>query len=365
VELKVTEDELWARFDKALSAPNKELLWQWLKQDQCVTDVCSGRSEWNEFKDAALRLANRQRETLRWGDSMSRSREVPDVHVPLTDLEQEHAAALRPYLAKRAALLPDVRGFRKEKLGGEILNPDQIIAFLRKELSYLPAQQYAVVQPSLKQILSHSGGISAEELKDLVAGWEQWSGETRTEHWLDESRRAIELRFVAVPRRPSQQSVPGLMYFVRDHTGRTLEDISRSLVTRYPWALKDAAWFVLTDEPPKVECLKIQDDKARGRYMFTFASWVSEKTVRFAYHRVQPKDNRPLSTKGLAAFRFVDEYTEPGRTPKWAELTRRWNEQHPEDKFRDRSALRQAYERARERLAYPWKDKLEYQPTKA
>jgi hypothetical protein len=66
------------------------------------------------------------------------------------------------------------------------------------------------------------------------------------------------------------------------------------------------------------------------------------------------RDNRPLSTKGLTVFRFVDKHTEPGQTPKWAKLTKRWNQQHPDDKFTDRSGLRRAYKRAEERLASPW-----------
>ena len=53
-------------------------------------------------------------------------------------------------------------------------------------------------------------------------------------------------------------------------------------------------------------------------------------------------------------FRFVTEYTEPGKKPKWAELTRRWNELYTNQKFVDRSALRRAYKRAERRLAAPW-----------
>ena len=99
----------------------------------------------------------------------------------------------------------------------------------------------------------------------------------------------------------------------------------------------------------------------RALYTLTFAAWISEKTIRLAYRSVQQRYNRPLGNKGLAAFRFVDEHTEPVQTPKWANLTRLWNEQHPEDKFIDRSALRQAYERAKERLASPWENnKSEY-----
>jgi hypothetical protein len=361
----VTGNELRARFDREISAPNAELLWAWLEQDRYVADVCSGKSGWKEFEDAALRLANRQRETLRWGDSTSRSREVSDVHVPLTHLELEHAAALRPYLARRASLLSEVRDFREAKLGGENLKPDQVLDFLRKELRRLPAEEYTEVQQALRQVPSNVDGEKVEELKALLAGWEKQSHETQSRRWLDDPRKALESGFAAVTLGSSRQFLPGLMYLIQDPTGRTLEDVSRWLVARYPWSLKDAAWFVLTDESPKIECLKIQDDRARGRYVLTFAPWISEKTVRLTYHRVQPRDNRPLSTKGLAAFRFVDEHTEPGRTPKWAELNRRWNEQHTDDRFTDRSALRQAYERARERLASAWENKVEHRPTKA
>jgi hypothetical protein len=90
--------------------------------------------------------------------------------------------------------------------------------------------------------------------------------------------------------------------------------------------------------------------------------WVSERTVRYAYRSIQHSDNRPLGNKSLSAFRFVDKHTEPGRTPKWAELVDQWNRKHPEegDKFTDRSALRKAYKRAEKRLASPWMDQQQH-----
>ncbi len=51
---------------------------------------------------------------------------------------------------------------------------------------------------------------------------------------------------------------------------------------------------------------------------------------------------------------FVNNHTKVGQTPKWAELTKRWNKLYPEQDFKDRSALRRAYMRAEERLAWPW-----------
>jgi hypothetical protein len=90
--------------------------------------------------------------------------------------------------------------------------------------------------------------------------------------------------------------------------------------------------------------------------MLVFAPRISEKAVRRAYHSLQVGDNRPLASTGLAAFRFVQEYTEPGQTPTWAELTECWNEQHPlkNDRCLDWSAMRRACKRGEERLASPW-----------
>jgi hypothetical protein len=101
------------------------------------------------------------------------------------------------------------------------------------------------------------------------------------------------------------------MYLIRDEAGRSLEERSRWPVSLYPWPLREAAWFVLTGEPPKVEPLKFQYDPAKGTYRLTFARWISERTIRVAYRSIQRGDNRPLSSKGLSASRFVDEHTEP------------------------------------------------------
>jgi hypothetical protein len=153
---------------------------------------------------------------------------------------------------------------------------------------------------------------------------------------------------------PADSHRDGLMHLISDKDGQTLEDLSRWLLTLYPWPLRDAAWFVLTDESPEVEPLKVQRNADSGAVRLTFEPWISEDTIRRAYRSLQLGDNRPLEEKSLALFRFVTEYTEPGKKPKWAELTRRWNELYTNHKFIDRSALRRAYKRAERRLGAPW-----------
>lgn len=170
------------------------------------------------------------------------------------------------------------------------------------------------------------------------------------------ARRKSKYKSMTVDYTPSGPFVHGLMHLIRDETGHSLENLGRSLASRYPWPLRDAAWFVITGEAPEVEALDVMSNPANGTYSITLAPWISEETLRRTYRSLHENDNRPLGRKILAAFRFVDERTEPGRTPRWAQLSREWNARNrgPGETFWDGSALKRTYERAETRLASPW-----------
>ena len=67
--------------------------------------------------------------------------------------------------------------------------------------------------------------------------------------------------------------------------------------------------------------------------------------------------------KSLAVLRFVDEHTASGDKPHWTNLTRLWNEQHPEMTYVPRSrGFRKSYDNAKrfiERVASHWTQKAE------
>lgn len=351
----VTVEKLKARYDKEVSAPDKKLLWQWLEIDHFVSEVLKGILSWEDFMDEARRTADRQREMLRRAKPSGRSGNPRNVSFELTSLEAEHAAVLIPYLAKRAALLPEVRDFRQEKLGGGTLKPEEVVTFLLGELD-----QYGFLeeQPSLKWELEQDcfnlRTYEAEDLKDFVGGCANRSRVSRNRYEYEAFSNALESNFSWLADPPAEPYHHGAMHLIPYGTGQTLEDLGRWLIGHYPWPLRDAAWFALTGEPPEIEPIRISGRESDGMYNIAFAPWISEKTIRLAYRSVQVGDNRPLGSKSLNAFRFVDEQTELGQIPKWTELTAQWNEQHPNDKFTDRSALRRAYKRAERRLASTW-----------
>jgi hypothetical protein len=350
----MTEAELKACFDKEVSAPDKRLVWEWLKDEHYVSEVCSGLAEWEEFRDRAVELAARQRETLGRANPPGRTQKLPFAEVFLTDAERKQVRALKGYLAKRAARLPEVWSFRQEKLDGLTLEPEQIVSFLRSEMEDFSFKERSDLDFALELVPSYFDGDEQEELMDLVGGYLYRSRESEQSYRTENVRRAIELESMAMACIPFDPLLYGVMHLIHDKSGRTLEGVARLLTSRYPWTLRDTAWFVLTDEPPDCEPLQIRYDDTRGMYSLTFAPWISEKTIRNAYHSLFDADSRGLSDKRLSVFCFVDEHTEPGQTPKWSELMDLWNKQNPENRFRHRSALRRAYKRVEERLASPW-----------
>lgn len=90
----------------------------------------------------------------------------------------------------------------------------------------------------------------------------------------------------------------------------------------------------------------------------TAAPWVSAKEVERAYRDVQRKvigkDNRPLSPRSIAVFRFVEEvYRSAGEAGKlsWRKLLALYNEKYPEEhelhfKDTDPRNFQRTYERA-------------------
>jgi hypothetical protein len=334
----MNEVELRRRFDKEVSAPNKELLWKWLKEDHYVSEVCSGVSGWEEFKAEAGRLANRQWQMFGRVKPPGRAAQ-PIVDVDLDDYEKECAEVASLYLAKKASSLPEVRRFRQERLGGRVLTTEEAKEFLkREELSDLSG-----LDPREEDsYISWVNDMSAEELADLVTP--------------EVSKRIYSVQDEIFP--DSYQSPPVIVVGSRDRLD--YGGLIQYPTAIFPWAPDRAGWFLLTGERPEVVPLRFSYHRSRQVFTLNYAPWISEKTVRKAYRKgqkvVQGGDNRRMKERILAVVRFVAEHTDDeGNRLSWSQLTDLWNEQHPgEWRFKDRFGLRKAYLRAEEELAGAW-----------
>ena len=335
----MNEVTLRRKFDKEVSAPDKELLWKWLKEDRYVSEVCRGISGWREFKDEADRLAKRQ-----W--QMSGRVKPPGraartiVDVDLDSYENECAETVSLYLAKKAASLPEVRRFRQERLGGKLLTTEETEEFLREELK---------------------GDVPDDRpLSELEEMWIAYLSHMDLEELLEFIQPVVSPADASSPDLLFPYESPGMLVMTREKRekiAKNFRDLCLYVVAIFPWNLDEAALFLLTEECPEVVPLQLSYHRRRRVFTLNFAPWISEKTFRKAYRKcqkvVQGGDNRRMKERTLAVMRFVTEHTddEGKRLLSWSQLTDLWNKEHPgEWDFKGRSGLRRAYLRAAEEL---------------
>jgi hypothetical protein len=340
----MNEVALRRKFDKEVGAPDKELLWKWLKEDRYVSEVCRGISGWREFKGEADRLAKRQWQVSGRLKPPGRAARTI-VEVDLDYYEKECAQTASLYLAKKAASLPAVRRFRQERLGGKLLTTEEAEEFLREELK-----------------------VDVPDDRPLSELDEMWNG------YLSHVDLEELLEFFQPAVSPADASSPDLLFPYessdsmlvmtrekRKNIAENYRDLCLYLGAIFPWNLDEAALFLLTGECPEVVPLQLSYHRRRRVFTLNFAPWISEKTFRKAYRKcqkvIQGGDNRRIKERTLAVMRFVTKHTDDeGNRPSWSQLTDLWNEQHPgEWSFKGRSGLRKAYLRAEKELAKPWR----------
>jgi hypothetical protein len=333
----MNEVELRRKFDKEVGAPNKELLWKWLKEDHYVSEVCSGVSGWKEFKDGADRLAKRQWQISGRVKPPGRAARTT-VDVDVDAYEKECAETVSLYLAKKAASLPEVRRFRQERLGGKLLTTEEADEFLRAEYLRGVPDDLRSLNEYEQDFIAQLGGMGLEEILEFVVP-------------IDRAPRGLQDQLFPY------EGPDGFMLSRKNQITEKFSEFCLYLTDVFPWHPFDAARFLLFGEHPEVVPLKLSYTRGRGIFTLNFAPWISEKTFRKAYRKcqkvVQGGDNRRMGEKTLAVMRFVTEHTDDeGRRPPWSQLTDLWNKKHPgEWRFKDRFSMRKAYLRAENELA--------------
>jgi len=156
----------------------------------------------------------------------------------------------------------------------------------------------------------------------------------------------------SIPDLLSPHEYQGALRVSRKKIAENYGDLCLYLVAMFPWALDQAARFILTGERPKVVPLELTHQRRRRVFTLNFAPWISEKTFRKAYRKcqtaVQGGDNRRTKARTLAVMRFVTKHTnDEGNRPSWSRLTDLWNKEHTGAwTFKDRFGMRKAYLRA-------------------
>jgi len=265
------------------------------------------------------------------------------VEVDLDYYEKECAQTASLYLAKKAASLPEVRRFRQERLGGELLTTEEAEEFLREELK--------------------ADVPDDRPLSELEEMWNASLSHMDLEELLEFIQPAVSPADASSPDQlfpyESSDSILVMTPWKREKIAKNFRDLCLYVVAIFPWNLDEAALFLLTGECPEVVPLQLSYHRYRRVFTLNFAPWISEKTMRKAYRKcqkvVQGGDNRRMQERTLAVMRFVTQHTDDdGNRPAWPQLTELWNKEHPgEWRFKDRFGLRKAYLRAEKELAGP------------
>jgi hypothetical protein len=254
------------------------------------------------------------------------------IKVALSKREEELSMVLSVYLARQATMLPGVRQYRTEKLGSadKLLEPGAVPNFIRRELIAAGELEATVQTLSLEELLT----LASYSPGDVLSFDEEILPTTKE----------------------------GLVLFFQKEVS-DLGDLSSRLAALYPWKAEDAAWFVLTGEPPDVVSVSLSYHASRRTFTSTFAPWISENTIRRIYRRARDRahgvENRQPGSKALAVLRFVSERTPPAEKLRWTELVRDWNQDNDIPapwRFKSVSAFRKLYQRTEQRVAGSWLD---------
>src|SRR5215212_6907442 len=175
------------------------------------------------------------------------------VDVDLDSYEKECAEAASLYLAKKAASLPEVRRFRQERLGGKLLTTEEAEEFLREELQWDVPDDRPLSEVA-ELWIEHVGVMDLEDLLEFIQ---------------PASRSAV----ASIPGHLFPYESGGALRVSRKKIAENYGDLCLYLVAMFPWALEEAARFILTGERPEVVPLELIYDRRRSVFTLNFAPW--------------------------------------------------------------------------------------------
>jgi hypothetical protein len=336
-------------------------IWDYLEEIGRVEEVESGREDihW---------LANEVRKVQTASGLPEKGVKAPPV-LPEEEWDTEEVSpgtarlrlqALSLLLAREASKEPRVVQFRSEHLGGKVLPHAEVEGWLKQQAEQDGAPRDWLTVPVVPD---PKGPISTPiEAEDLVKQF----GTTHT-HWgfpyKGEVASRTETRFIeySVPQNPWRRIQPIA-------PGGVLEKLWK--LVRYlrfvynPWSDGQAAMFILTGLPPKIESVERHVSfnakiEANTRITLTIDPAVTPPELAEIYAKVRSGITtgriRSLSDKHL---RLAILCAESSDKDTWDQKMQRWNDTYPEDDYPgypydDRRAFHRDAVQACERLLHP------------
>lgn len=310
-----------------------------------------------------------------WTTPQQRGRSSVERDISADDPLALRAEALCVYWAKLAEADRAVRSFRTKVLGGTAISADEAGQLITSPAAALMRAEY--FSRENVPIVGHTAELDVSERSNPFARPYRIRGSLRIQWPTGQAAlpvhnmgpappepmevwNGIELTLIA----PWPLSVLG-----------ELRKVASKLTEHFPWQIRDAAWFVLTNEPPWVPPLTATGSGPNsvtnhGTITIKAAHWVPEEAVSelYLWLKAKMKPAPTTSPRRLALFRFVVERSsgvdrwessKPGEakdvhvrgldTPTWRSLQTQWNEQYPlghKWHYRDHRNLRRDFAEA-------------------
>lgn len=371
------EQKLRAWLAKRLKAPGvPSPLWSDLAEEGYVREALEGGRE--EREDLA-RVARRRLGLARaLGGRGAGPRAIPIVlrRPSVGAYETERALATAETVALEAAREPRVRRFRRLLLGDRPLAVPEARRLLASPAAqFLTPEAFAArgipIVGHRSEIIDRTSHPSDDGLVTMEVALRMTGPggehEERVDRTWDPALSGPPLRLAFLDETGEHFEAEVWPRAVLDH----LRELAEWLAKWYGWAEDAAAWFVLTDDPPRrpplAGSIAARDYPTHGECRITFVvePWVPAAAVLQTYRAVQRdllgRENRPLGARNLALLRFVvaQERAEE-RKPEsererlsWAGLMARWNEAHPQALYAKERLFARDTLRARRTVLFP------------
>ena len=313
-------------------------LWDYLVKDGDVAQVVNGKLPLHKFTDKVIDLLEATGRT----SLIDETAKAPTM-LERTARGRDRALLLSRLMADAAAAEPGVIAFRQEALGGRLLAPDEIEAWITKTSAAegAPTNWLALPLPEGHSVtVDASGQVRIEPPVRVTAG-----------------RFGLETKFLdyAVPESRWTRCAP----VTRGGALDGLRELSASLSQKYDWDPAAAAIFVLAGMIPLAGQLKVtvtanSSTFKRRTVTLEIDPALPPREVARRYSEIRRRiisGRRPrdLSEKHLSLAEFLtSEPQEP-----WATRMQRWNRAHPKWKYNQESNFRRDCLKARERMLAP------------
>jgi hypothetical protein len=371
----VRHKEYIARLEKELGQPLGPTIRQRAEEEKWMRDFEDGIFSWEEIKKTADDALDQRRafyeefsQELGLGFSDTFEGEEPGEQTSGTEdpdnteeeEETEKAPALKAeetmraevfeeYLAQIAASDPNVIEFRKAVLGGrsQLLKREEALKLIRSPAAQ--ALSLALFQELRVPVLGHEAELRDQKFNVPEDPWRRHQatifvdppGEAIPVWSRSESKqRMVMIDFV------NESSRADRFWVFNGSLLAELHELGGQLAERFSWQRAQAAWFVLTGEPPAVPPVRIRyrveedEDFKRGVVTLEVSTWVSAETVDAVYRDIQRRmlgdiNNRQLDTKTLELLRFVmkkENYlnlSRARRRKRGKELVEEWDKVNP------------------------------------